>query len=135
MERAIVRKKGWIILTSLVVIAVIAVIGGKMYMDTQEKKFEYQKQSAKALIHEYQNLEKITFDKDGGRFSGTENDFGKWYIGVKMKINNHLYTITTGKNGGLYGGVSEDFPFKQISGKTITPVKVEYSNGSVEVLK
>lgn len=38
MERVIVRKKGWIIVTSLVVIVVIAVIGGKMYMDNRETK-------------------------------------------------------------------------------------------------
>ncbi|MEN2666791.1 hypothetical protein [Listeria aquatica] len=46
-------KKGWIIFISLIVIiiAVVAIVGGKMYMDNkkEQKELEVEKQSVKAL--------------------------------------------------------------------------------------
>lgn len=131
------RKKRPVLgLFSVVIIAFILVIGGKMYMnDKNNEKIENQKDAAISLRTEYKDLEEVIFCHDDGKFSGTENDFGTWYIDAKVKISNEWYEITTGKDGGTYGGISKSFPEEKIEGITTIPTKIKYSNGKEEVLK
>ena len=128
------KSKGQIILVGLLILMVLFI--GKVYMKNKEnEKLENQKQAAISLRNEYKDLEEIAFNKDGGKVSGTENDFGTWYIDVKIKISNEWYAIATGKDGGSYGGVSSSFPEDKIGGVTTNPTKVKYSNGKEEILK
>ncbi|KRL61415.1 hypothetical protein [Latilactobacillus fuchuensis] len=129
-------KKILIIVSGMFLLLTGIGLGGKVYMDNKAtKELEYQRESAMSLRNEYTDLEEIIFDKDGGQFSKTENDFGTWYIDVKLKISDNWYEITIGKNGGSYGGVDEDFLEEKTGKKTKNSVKVKYSNGDEAVLK
>ena len=94
-----------------------------------------QRTAAISLRNEYKYVEEIIFNKDGGKNSGTENNFGTWYIDVSIKISNEWYEIATGKDGGSYGGVSSKLPEDKIGGVTTNPTKVKFSNGKEEILK
>lgn len=130
------RKKviGLVIIMGVLILVMFFV--GKVYMNKKvNEKLENQKQAAISLRNEYKDLEEIVFNKDGGNDSGTENDFGTWYINVKIKISNEWYEIATGKDGGAYGGIPKKFPEDKIGGKTTNPTKVKYSNGKEEILE
>ena len=62
------RKKGPVLgLLSVVIIACILVIGGRMYMnDKNNEKIKNQKDAAISLRTEYKDLEEIIFSHDGG---------------------------------------------------------------------
>lgn len=135
MERAIVRKKGWIIVTSLVVIVVIAVIGGKVYMDNQEsKKIEYQKETAVKIKQTISGLKELEFNENGGSFSKTENDWGKWSINVRVKlIDSKWYSIDASRTGVEM--MKSGFPNANMHEGTTNPIKVIYSDKHEEILK
>lgn len=130
------RKKKIIrALLPTVVIIVLVALGGKVYMNNKaNEKLENQKETAitiKAIIY---GLKEIKFADDGGRISGTENDFGKWFIGVDLKLSDGLwYTISASKDG--IEGMKSGFPDKNMHGGTSSPVKVIYSNKKSEIIK
>lgn len=132
----IFMKKILIIVSGIILLLIGIRMGAKIYMDNKvTKELEYQRESAISLRNEYTDLEEIIFNKDGGQFSKTENDFGTWYIDVKLKISDNWYEIATGKDGGSYGGVDKDFPEEKIGKETKNSVIVKYSNGDEAVLK
>ncbi len=80
------------------------------------------------------SLKGIEFDKDGGQFSKTENDFGKWSVGAKLKLSNSSwYNVDVSKDG--VEAMGQGFPDKNMQGGTKSPVKVIYSNGESELIK
>lgn len=130
------RKKGLVLgLLSVVIIAFILVIGGKMYMnDKNNEKIENQKETALKIKSIVSGIEEIKFEKDGGRFSGTENDFGKWSIGADVKLSDSSwYTITASKEG--IESMKRGFPRDNMQGGTLSTIKVIYSNGESENIK
>lgn len=130
------RKKGLVLgLLSVVIIAFILVIGGKMYMkDKNNEKIENQKETALKIKSIISGIEEIKFENDGGRFSGTENDFGKWSIGADVKLSDSSwYTITASKEG--IESMKRGFPRDNMQGGTLSTIKVIYSNGESENIK
>lgn len=129
MERAIVRKKGWIIVTSLVVIVVIAVIGGKMYMDNREtKKIGQERKFAIQVKNMFRDVKKVRIQNvDYNLSTGfTDSDV----IVYKKDGSKYSANITLGE----YDGVIGDKAGYEL-GKTSSPVEAIYSNDKTEVIK
>ena len=122
-------------LVSTIIIIVLVTLGGKVYMNNKEnEKIENQKETAINIKGIISGLKEIKFSDDGGKISGTENDFGKWSIGVDLKLSDELwYTISASKEG--VEGMKSGFPDRNMHGGTSSPVKVIYSNGKREILK
>lgn len=132
MERAIVRKKGWIILTSLVVIAVIAVIGGKMYMDTQEnKKIEQERKIAIQAKRMFKDIKEIKILDKGEASPGSI-----FFILEITNGNDRKYKVDLDLNdtSGYSSVNGNDFPDTQL-GKTDEPIQVIYLSDKKEIIK
>lgn len=129
------KKKLIFSLSSIMIVVLIIVIGGKMYMnDKNNEKIENQKESALKIKSIISGIEEIKFENDGGRFSRTENDFGKWSIGADVKLSDSSwYTITASKEG--IESMKRGFPRDNMQGGTLSTIKVIYSNGESENIK
>lgn len=127
------KSKGQIILVGLLILMVLFI--GKVYMNNKEnEKLENQKDSVSEIRQTISGLEEIKFDKDGGQFSKTENDFGKWSIGAKLKLSNSSwYDVDVSKEG--IEAMGQGFPDENMEGGTEGSVKVIYSNGESELVK
>lgn len=104
------RKKGWIILTSLVVIVVIAVIGGKIYMDNQKnKKVVQQTDLVKLVKNTFKDVKEIKIVDFYESSPGVKNiDFyAKTSNGKNTKLNS-ISSLGSYTNNGLTRGKTED---------------------------
>ncbi len=126
-----------IVSISVIIIFVLLVIGigGKTYMSNKDsEKLANQKEAAVKIKTIISGLEEIKFESDGGKFSGTENDFGSWSIGADLKLSDsERYKITASKKG--VKGMKRGFPDKNMHGGTLSDVKIIYSNGESEIIK
>lgn len=120
-------KKGLTMgILSVIVIALILVIGGKFYMSNKENEnIENQRTAAIGFKNVQPGVEEIKFMREGSRAGS-----GIWSVGVNVIVDGKKYSEIFVKDG-LSGG--EELP----EGNTGTkgPVKVIYSNGKEEVLK
>lgn len=122
------RKKGWILLISLVVIIVIAVIGGKMYMDNQEnKKMEQERKIAIQAKDMFKDIKEIKVGRQFESSPGTINF--DLLIFQKNDVEFKTY-ITLGDKDFISGAdaISQ-------KGRTSDSVHVLFSNGTKEVIK
>ncbi|GAB7390683.1 hypothetical protein [Lactococcus garvieae] len=111
---------------SIVIIALIIVIGGKMYMKNKENEnLENQRTAAIGFKNVQPGVEEIKFVEQGSR-SGA----GIWSVGVDVIIDGKKYDEIFVKNG-LSGG--EELP--EGNSGTKGPVKVIYSNGKEEIIE
>lgn len=125
------RKKGWIILTSLVVILVIAVIGGKMYMDNKEnKEIEKERKIAIQAKDMFRDVKALNIHK------GSEASPGSLNFDVDiLQIDNTKFTVT------LFLGDKSSFSTDggtdiiKHRGNTETSVIVKFSNNHEETIK
>ena len=134
------RKKGLVIgLLSVVIIALIIVIGGKFYMDNKEKgNIENQRLAALMLRQEEPHATKVLFTSDG-----SHPGIGlPWTVGAEVTIDNDVFDMsletdeisiinygTDKKKMEKYTELREK---KNISN---TSLEVVYSNGEREVLQ
>lgn len=129
-------KKGWIIFISIVVIiiAAVAIVGGKMYMDNkkEQKELEVEKQSVKALKQTFANVAKVKIER-----VGYNNMTGSYSIVVTMTSKegeSAYFDYGFAKNQEKISDYGIENEKVQKEGITTDKVKVIYSNGLEEEL-
>ncbi|WP_341485245.1 hypothetical protein VNN41_11235 (plasmid) [Lactococcus garvieae] len=122
-------KKGLTMgILSVIVIALILVIGGKLYMSNKENEnIENQRTAAIAFKKIQPGIEEIKFNQSGS-YSGA----GVWSVGATIVIDGKNYKEILVKKG-MGGGDPLPGPNKNVP--TLTPIKVVYSNGKEETIK
>ncbi|WP_288622846.1 hypothetical protein [uncultured Streptococcus sp.] len=123
------RKKEPVLgLLSVVIIALILSVGGKIYMSNKENEnIENQRIAAIAFKKIQPGIEEIKFNQPGA-YSGA----GVWSVGARVIIDGKSYKEILVKKG-IGGGDPLPGPNKNVP--TLTPIKVIYSNGKEEIIK
>lgn len=132
------RKKGLTIgILSFVIIALIIVIGGKLYMDNKEKEnLANQRLAALTLKKEEPNASKVIFTTEG-HYPGIGVP---WSVQAKVTIDKEVFDMFLEKDkvmGGFFESKNEMEKFsnrnrrKPVTEKTL---EVIYSNGEQEVI-
>lgn len=133
------NKKWMVVIISVLLLAVVIGVGGKVYMDKraeqkEAEKIEAERMSVEALKNTFENIESVEFKK-----SGYDRKTGFYSMTVKMTSDN-------GKFVEFYYEFSVNHPNKisawdvidernvQIEGKTKQKVKVTYTDGSEELI-
>lgn len=134
------RKKGLVIgILSLVIIALIIVIGGKMYMSNKEKgNIENQRLAALMLRKEEPNATKVFFTSEG-----SHPGIGlPWTVGAEVTIDNDVFNMSLETdeisiiNYGTDKKKMEKYTeLRDKKNTSSTSLEVVYSNGEREVLQ
>lgn len=133
------RKKGLMIgILSFVIIALIIVIGGKMYMDNKEKgNIENQRLAALTLRKEEPHATKVIFKYEGGQ----PGIGGPWVAGAEVTMGGETFKYnleTDNSERVVFSNLEEAEKYEEIKKKSVsssTDLEVVYFNGEREVLK
>ncbi len=127
-------KKGWIIFISLIVIiiAVVAIVGGKMYMDNkkEQKTLDIEKQSVKVLKKTFADVSRVKIERTGyNKMTGSY----RMVVTMTDKQGNSAHFsygfVENDDELGSYGIVDENV---QKQGTTTAKIRVIFSDGSEE---
>lgn len=134
------RKKGFMIgILSLVIIALIMVVGGKLYMRNKEKEnLKNQRLAALMLRKEEPNATKVLFTSEG-----LHPGIGlPWTVGAKVTIDNDVFNMSLETdeisiiNYGTDKKKMEKYAeLRDKKNTSSTSLEVVYSNGEREVLQ
>lgn len=134
------RKKGFMIgILSLVIIALIMVVGGKLYMRNKEKEnLKNQRLAALMLRKEEPNATKVLFTSEG-----LHPRIGlPWTVGAKVTIDNDVFNMSLETdeisiiNYGTDKKKMEKYAeLRDKKNTSSTSLEVVYSNGEREVLQ
>ena len=123
---------------SVIVIALILVIGGKLYMSNKENEnIENQRTAAFVLRKEYPKATKVVFTTEGGRAG-----FGSWGVSADVTIDSEVFImgLHTDRVGSIHfeGNKNKEKKYDEIIDKNTTKsasLEVEYSDGKQEIIK
>ena len=119
------RKKGWLILSSLVVVMIVAGIGGKMYMDNQEnKKIEQERKIAVQAKGMFKDIKEIRVEN---RFESSPGTINFNLVIYQITGNKFSTSLTLGDSDS--GDGREAFNQR---GETEKCIFVIFSNGNSE---
>ncbi|MHC5252139.1 hypothetical protein ACYRFS_02665 [Listeria kieliensis] len=127
-------KKGWIIFISLIVIiiAVVAIVGGKMYMDNkkEQKTLDIEKQSVKVLKKTFADVSRVKIERTG--YNKMTGSYRMVVMMTDKQGNSAHFSYGFVENDdelGSYGIVDENV---QKQGTTTAKIRVIFSDGSEE---
>lgn len=133
------RKKGLVIgILSFVIIALIIVIGGKLYMNKKEKQDRAnQRLAALTLRKEEPHATKVVFKYEGG-----QPGVGvPWVVGAEVTLDGEIFKYnleTDNSERVVFSNLEEAEKYEEIKKKSVsssTNLEVVYFNGDREVLK
>lgn len=135
------RKKGLIVVFSLVAVIIILVlgIGGKRYMDRKktDTNYENQRKAALALRKEEPHMTKIEFTSEG-----SHPGIGiPWTVGAKVTLDDEVFNMSVEADGDYsvdFDTTEEGDKYDEIHKKKENvklSLEIIYSNGEREVVK